>query len=49
VKRKKLVIEMVIYAVILVIGIILMFTYEPEEQEIVIQKDYEIQWDGGDE
>ena len=40
---------MVIYVVILVIGIILMFTYQPEEQEVVIPRDYEIQWDGGDE
>lgn len=48
-EEKKLVIEMIIYAVIVVIGIILMFTYQPEEQEIVIQKDYEIQWNGGDD
>ncbi|VDN47276.1 conserved protein of unknown function [Petrocella atlantisensis] len=47
--KKKLVIEMVIYAVIVVIGIILMFTYQPEEHEIVIQKDYEIEWNGGDD
>jgi len=47
--KKKLVIEMVIYAVILVIGIILLFTYEPNEQEIVIPKDFEIEWDGGGE
>jgi len=45
--KKKLVIEMVIYAVIVVIGIILLFTYEPKEQEIVIPKDFEIQWNGG--
>lgn len=46
--KKKLVIEMVIYAVIIVIGIILLFTYQPEEQEIVIPKDFEIQWGGGE-
>jgi hypothetical protein len=47
--KKKLVIEMVVYAVIVVIGIILMFTYQPEEQEIVIPKDFEIGWEGGGE
>jgi len=45
--KKKLVIEMMIYAMILVIGIILLFTYQPEKQEIVIPRDFEIQWEGG--
>lgn len=45
--KKKLIIEMIIYAVILFIGIILLFTYQPEKQEIVIPRDFEIQWKGG--
>lgn len=47
--KKKLVIEMLVYAVILVIGIILLFTYEPEERNIVIPRDFEIQWEGVEE
>ncbi len=45
--KKKLIIEMIIYAVILIIGIILLFTYQPEKQVILIPRDFEIQWEGG--
>lgn len=46
--RRKLVIEMVVYAIIVVIGVILLFTYKPKDREIVIPKDFDILWEGGD-
>ncbi|MGV8147313.1 MAG: hypothetical protein ACLKAK_12960 [Alkaliphilus sp.] len=41
--KKKLLIELIIYAVIVVIGIILLFKYEPKEHEIIIPSDFKIQ------
>jgi len=41
--KKKLLIELIIYAVIVVIGIILLFTYEPKQQEIIIPSDFKIE------
>lgn len=38
--KKKQIIEMFIYAVIAVIGIILLMTYKPEEREISIIPDF---------
>lgn len=36
--KKKLVIELMVYIVIVVIGIIILFVYEPEDVDIVLQK-----------
>lgn len=46
--KKTMLIEMLFYAVLTVVGIILLFVYKPEKQEIVIPEDFEIQWNGGD-
>ena len=41
--KKKLLIELIIYIVIVVIGIILLFTYKPEKNEIIIPQDFKIE------
>ena len=45
--KKKLVIELMIYIVIVVIGIIMLFMYEPKEVDIVLPKDFQIEQEGG--
>lgn len=45
--KKKLVIELMIYIIIVVIGIIMLFMYEPEKVDIVLPKDFQIQQEGG--
>jgi len=45
--KKKLVIELMIYIVIVVIGIIMLFMYEPEDVDIVLPKDFQIEQEGG--
>ena len=45
--KKKLVIELMIYIIIVVIGIIMLFMYEPEEVDIVLPKDFQIEQEGG--
>lgn len=45
--KKKLVIELMIYIVIVVIGIIMLFMYEPEDVDIVLPKDFQIEHEGG--
>lgn len=45
--KKKLVIELMIYIVIVVIGIIMLFMYEPEDVDIVLPKDFHIEQKGG--
>ncbi len=44
--KKKLVIELMIYIVIVVIGIIMLFMYEPEDVDIVLPKDFHIEQEG---
>lgn len=41
--KKKLLIELFVYILLVVIGIILMFLYEPEEKEIIIPQDFKIE------
>lgn len=36
-----------IYVVLVVIGIILLFTYEPKEKEIIIPQDFKIEMERG--
>ena len=45
--KKKLVIELMIYIVIVIIGIIMLFMYEPEDVDIVLPKDFQIEQEGG--
>jgi hypothetical protein len=40
--KKKLLIELIIYVVLVVVGIILLFTYEPKEKEIIIPQDFRL-------
>lgn len=45
--KKKLVIELMIYIIIVVIGIIMIFMYEPQDVDIVLPKDFKIEQEGG--
>ncbi|WP_202708510.1 hypothetical protein [Sporosalibacterium faouarense] len=45
--KKKLVIELIIYIVIVIIGIIMMIMYQPKEVEVVLPKDFQIEQEGG--
>jgi hypothetical protein len=45
--KKKLLIELIIYVVLVVIGIILLFTYESKEKEIIIPQDFKIEMGRG--
>jgi len=45
--KKKMVIELLVYLVAVVIGIIMLFTYEPKEVEIVIPSDFQVEQTGG--
>lgn len=46
--KKKLVIELMIYIVIVVIGIIMLFVYEPKEVKIILPQDFKIEQEWGD-
>lgn len=45
--KKKMVIELLVYIVAVVIGIIMLFTYEPKEVKIVIPSDFQVEQTGG--
>ncbi|WFD10872.1 hypothetical protein [Tepidibacter hydrothermalis] len=45
--KKKLLIELIIYVVLVVVGIILLFTYEPKEKEIIIPQDFRLGMERG--
>ena len=45
--KKKLLIELFIYVVLVVIGIVLLFTYKPKKVEIIIPQDFQIEQKGG--
>jgi len=46
--NRKVLIELMVYMVILVVGMILLFTYKPKEIEIHIPGDYAVEVIGGD-
>ena len=46
--KKKTLIELIIYMLIAIIGIILLFTYKPKEIEIHIPSGFEVEALGGD-
>ncbi len=41
--KKKLLIEMFVYIMFVILGVILMFTYKPKEIKIVIPNDFRIE------
>ena len=45
--KKKLLIELIIYIVLVVIGIIFLFIRKPKEKEIIIPSDFKIIEEGG--
>ena len=46
--KKILLIELIIYALLVVIGTILLFTYKPKENEIIIPGDFKIEMERGE-
>lgn len=44
--KKKLLIELIIYVILAIIGIILLFTYKPEKEPINIPSDFIITVEG---
>jgi len=44
--KKKLLIELIIYVILAIIGIILLFTYKPEKEPINIPSDFIIAVEG---
>ena len=40
--KRKLVVEIMIYAAVLIIAIVMFFTYKPEEKRLQIPKDFKI-------
>lgn len=41
--KKKMVIELLLYIVLVIVGIILMFTYKPDKPEIIMPNDFQIE------
>ena len=45
--KKKMIIELIIYMVLVVIGITLLFAYKPREKIIIVPQDFQIEQEGG--
>lgn len=45
--KKKMVIELIVYMVLVVIGITLLFAYKPREKIIIVPQDFQIEQEGG--
>lgn len=45
--KKKMVIELMIYVVLVVIGIIMLLAYKPRERIIIVPQDFQIEQEGG--
>ena len=45
--KKKMVIELIVYMVLVVIGIALLFAYKPREKIIIVPQDFQIEQEGG--
>lgn len=41
--RKELIIELFVYVLIVIVGLILLFTYKPEHKPVIIPSDYRIE------
>ena len=47
--KKMKVIEMLFYGVLVIIGVFMIFTCHPTRDEIRIPRDFQIEWQGGNE
>lgn len=45
--KKKMVIELLFYIVLVIIGIILLFVYKPRDRIIIVPQDFQVQQEGG--
>ena len=45
--KKKMIIELIIYMVLVVIGTTLLFVYKPREKIIIVPQDFQIEQEGG--
>ncbi|SNT21575.1 hypothetical protein SAMN05446037_10542 [Anaerovirgula multivorans] len=45
--KKKMVIELIIYIVLVVIGVIMLFAYKPRERIIIVPQDFQVEQEGG--
>lgn len=45
--KKKMIIELIIYMVLVVIGITLLFVYKPREKIITLPQDFKVEQEGG--
>ena len=45
--KKKIIIELIIYMVLVVIGIIMLFAYRPRERIIIVPQDFQVEQEGG--
>lgn len=45
--KKKMIIELLIYIVLVVIGIIMLFAYRPRERIIIVPQDFQVEQEGG--
>ena len=45
--KKKMVIELLIYMILVIIGVILLFVYKPRDRIIIVPQDFQMQQEGG--
>ena len=45
--KKKMIIELIIYMVLVIIGTTLLFAYKPREKIIIVPQDFQIEQEGG--
>ena len=45
--KKKIIIELILYMVLVVIGITLLFVYKPREKIIAVPQDFQVEQEGG--
>lgn len=46
--KKIKVVEMILYAALLILSILMLLISHPHEDEIVLPRDFQIEWQGGD-
>ena len=46
--KKMKVIEMLFYGALVILGVLMLFTYHPTKDEIRVPRDFQVQWQGGD-
>lgn len=45
--KKKMIIELIIYMILVIIGITLLFVYKPREKIITLPQDFQVEQEGG--